>query len=312
MLPGFRFLFSAIVFCISILVFGLGAAALLRAAHEQFASRPSWYPTPSTTLAQQGEPFGQQGESTAAVLSLLEVDPDDNDMSRQAPHDSPPEPGFQAAAIETTAAVTDPAAGKLPDAPKLAAPGAPEQPSPPTTTNEAASDVLPTPEPDKLAHVEPETPLGEGSSTVEPAALITTNEPAALIATNEPETGIAPVDETVPKAVEPSTVTSEPINVPAVRPEPAAPQIAALGRSGEATDTQARDKDANNDTRAQASRIVVRNRLRAQRAAKARRRLAHRARIVRRAAVQQQQPPAAFTALPATTNLTATENPYRF
>ena len=311
MLPGFRFLFSAIVFCISILVFGLGAAALLRAAHEQFASRPSWYPTPSTTLAQQGEPFGQQGESTAAVLSLLEVDPDDNDMSRQAPHDSPPEPGFQAAAIETTAAVTDPAAGKLPDGPKLAAPGVPEQPSPPTTS-EAASDVLPTPEPDKLANVEPETPLGEGSSTVEPAALITTNEPAALIATNEPETGIAPVDESVPKAVEPSTATSEPINVPAVRPEPAAPQIAALGRSGEATDTQARDKDANNDTRAQASRIVVRNRLRAQRAAKARRRLAHRARIVRRAAVQQQQPPAAFTALPATTNLTATENPYRF
>jgi len=41
MLPGFRFLFAAIVMCMSVLVFGLGAAALLRTAHEDFASNPS-------------------------------------------------------------------------------------------------------------------------------------------------------------------------------------------------------------------------------------------------------------------------------
>ena len=41
MLPGFRFLFAAIVLSMSILIFGLGAAALLRAAHEQFASIPA-------------------------------------------------------------------------------------------------------------------------------------------------------------------------------------------------------------------------------------------------------------------------------
>ena len=41
MLPGFRFLFAAIILSMSVLVFGLGAAALLRAAHEQFASIPS-------------------------------------------------------------------------------------------------------------------------------------------------------------------------------------------------------------------------------------------------------------------------------
>ena len=40
MLPGFRFLFAAIVLSMSILVFGLGAAALLRAAHEEFAANP--------------------------------------------------------------------------------------------------------------------------------------------------------------------------------------------------------------------------------------------------------------------------------
>ena len=42
MLPGFRFLFAAIALSVSILVFGLGAAALLRAAHEEFASYSSW------------------------------------------------------------------------------------------------------------------------------------------------------------------------------------------------------------------------------------------------------------------------------
>src|SRR4029077_8790210 len=42
MLPGFRFLFAAILLSTSILVFGLGAAALLRATHEQFVSNPAW------------------------------------------------------------------------------------------------------------------------------------------------------------------------------------------------------------------------------------------------------------------------------
>jgi hypothetical protein len=38
MLPGFRFLFAARVLAMPMLIFGLGAAALLRAAHEEFAS----------------------------------------------------------------------------------------------------------------------------------------------------------------------------------------------------------------------------------------------------------------------------------
>ena len=55
MLPGFRFLFAAIVLSMSILVFGLGAAALLRAAHEEFASTPSWRAAPEPKFAQQNE-----------------------------------------------------------------------------------------------------------------------------------------------------------------------------------------------------------------------------------------------------------------
>jgi hypothetical protein len=67
MLPGFRFLFAAILLSMSILVFGLGAAALLRAAHEEFASIPARRGPPETM-------FAQQNESTRPMLALLRVD----------------------------------------------------------------------------------------------------------------------------------------------------------------------------------------------------------------------------------------------
>lgn len=53
MLPGFRFLFATVVLAVSVLVFGLGAAALLRAAHEEFASLPSWRLTQQPLLVPQ-------------------------------------------------------------------------------------------------------------------------------------------------------------------------------------------------------------------------------------------------------------------
>src|SRR6202021_1196742 len=64
MLPGFRFLFAAIVLSMSMLVFGLGAAALLRAAHEEFASMPAWRPAPETT-------FAQKADAPPPVLAML-------------------------------------------------------------------------------------------------------------------------------------------------------------------------------------------------------------------------------------------------
>ena len=66
MLPGFRFLFAAILLCTSILVFGLGAAALLRATHEQAANGPSWRTGPGQNFAQTPEP---------PVLAVLRVEP---------------------------------------------------------------------------------------------------------------------------------------------------------------------------------------------------------------------------------------------
>ncbi|MGB6759988.1 MAG: hypothetical protein WBE82_19215, partial [Xanthobacteraceae bacterium] len=67
MLPGFRFLFAAVMLSMSLLVFGLGAAALLRAAHESFASNSSWRGAPEVTFVQHTEP-------TMPMLAALRVD----------------------------------------------------------------------------------------------------------------------------------------------------------------------------------------------------------------------------------------------
>ena len=68
MLPGFRFLFTAIVLSMSVLVFGLGAAALLRAAHEEFANLPSRRATPEPM-------FARLNDDPPPTLALLRVDP---------------------------------------------------------------------------------------------------------------------------------------------------------------------------------------------------------------------------------------------
>jgi hypothetical protein len=75
MLPGFRFLLAAIMLSMSLLVFGLGAAALLRVAHDEFASNPSWRGAPEVT-------FAQPAESTPPVLAMLSVDQRGADKSQ--------------------------------------------------------------------------------------------------------------------------------------------------------------------------------------------------------------------------------------
>lgn len=92
MLPGFRFLFAAIVLSLSMLVFGLGAAALLRAAHEQFASAPPWHATPETM-------FAQQTEASKPVLAMLRVDM----PAEQKISDDVPAPAEQTAIAATPA-----------------------------------------------------------------------------------------------------------------------------------------------------------------------------------------------------------------
>jgi hypothetical protein len=106
MLPGFRFLFAAIVLTTSILVFGLGAAALLRAAHEEFASLPSWHPG--------GEPaFAQPGESSPPILAMLRVEPATEEQ--KAP-DNLPAAAVPAEAEQKDAALPETAEPDVPSA----------------------------------------------------------------------------------------------------------------------------------------------------------------------------------------------------
>jgi hypothetical protein len=124
MLPGLRFLFAAIVLSISLLVFGLGAAALLRAAHEEFASIPSRRAPPEIMFAQRG-----QAEPTLALarIEAPEADPKaaaptaDNVQDQPAIDSVPPEPEQRATEPDKMAALTD-AAGPLDNSPSSDAP----------------------------------------------------------------------------------------------------------------------------------------------------------------------------------------------
>jgi hypothetical protein len=78
MLPGFRFLFSAIILSMSVLIFGLGAAALLRSAHEEFANLPSRRATPEPM-------FARLSDDPPPTLALLRVDPVAEQLAVPAP-----------------------------------------------------------------------------------------------------------------------------------------------------------------------------------------------------------------------------------
>ena len=67
MLPGFRILFATFVLSFSVLIFGLGAAALLRSAHEEFVGIPSW------RAAQQ--PLMAAVDAGRPTLAILRVEP---------------------------------------------------------------------------------------------------------------------------------------------------------------------------------------------------------------------------------------------
>src|ERR1700688_776151 len=149
MLPGFRFLFAAIVLSMSILVFGLGAAALLRAAHEQFANNPSWHAAPEAM-------FAQQSEATRPVLATLRIEP---------PPKAQPAPDNAAAAVPQ-----EPAAIAPPAEPPAAVP------APPPPEQMAALNPEPTSTPETAR---PETAVPQIPATNEAAPAQADASPAA-------------------------------------------------------------------------------------------------------------------------------------
>jgi hypothetical protein len=100
MLPGFRFLFAAILLSTSILVFGLGVAALLRATHEQYVSNPSWRNGP------QEKVFAQVSEPAQPVLAALRAEPEAAAEPTPSLRDRVPTIGLPANEPEQVAALT--------------------------------------------------------------------------------------------------------------------------------------------------------------------------------------------------------------
>jgi hypothetical protein len=138
MLPGFRSLSIAVVLAVSMLIFGLGAAALLRATHEEFASVP---------LKQMPEvTFGSREETEQPTLAVLQVDtpaahpaePESNQAEAQ--HPATATPGAQP---ESNAAANAPRDADAPSvATDSATPAASPEPSdsvPPATTDTTPS-----------------------------------------------------------------------------------------------------------------------------------------------------------------------------
>lgn len=179
MLPGLRFLFVAIVLSMSMLVFGLGAAALLRAAHEEFATNPSWHATPETM-------FAQRSDATRPVLAMLRVEETpaveqpQPPQSDSAPAAAPAEPmAIEAAPADQTAAL------KVVDSP-------PPEPSTPQIPVEATSAPI---EPVlALAPTLPETP----AATAEEKPLAEIPSPASQPDATPPAQMAPPVQASAP------------------------------------------------------------------------------------------------------------------
>ncbi len=238
MLPGFRFLFAAIVLSLSILVFGLGAAALLRAAHEEFASTPAWRNAPEMVFAQPVE--------TQPVLALLRVDTPVADKSAD-----------NASTDAATAAITT-----APTEPERIAALKPED-SPPQDTAKPEATVAERPAQGEAASVSAEPSIAEAKSAETQIA-------DTKIEMSENTT--SPANQTAaPAASEPAALPTSP------EATIAATKIATLGGPAVTIETLRPVKaDSAKTDSAKTGSSIIKKRQHARRAA--RRRLAERAR----------------------------------
>jgi hypothetical protein len=174
MLPGFRFLFAAIILSISLVVFGLGAAALLRAAHEEFASNPSWRAAPEVM-------FAQPTETTKPVLAMLSVDmPAAEKVHDDAPASNAP---AEQATIPSTPAEPERIAALKPED------------SPPAETAKPEIPAAESPAPGEAMPALSEAPASAGETRV------------AAIATGEVESS---QNQTIPPQPEPVAEPASP------------------------------------------------------------------------------------------------------
>jgi hypothetical protein len=217
MLPGFRFMLAAIVLLMSILVFGFGATALLRTAHEEFASAPAWQPLPETRFAQERSP-------TKPVLAMLRVD--------DAPKAAPPVQPAGNPAPKAEVPAPDPA-------PVAAAPAAEQQVAPaepaPVASAElqpsaAGNAVAPAPQDSAATSVEPKGVLAAPAQQTDTALTADLPAPSGEVAAiTEPAAPSADGAASAPAVSAEATAPA----TPAPEASPAPEQASALPATAE-------------------------------------------------------------------------------
>jgi hypothetical protein len=217
MLPGLRFLFVAIVLSLSMLVFGLGAAALLRSAHEEFTSLPTRRAQPETVFAQQ-----PAGPATLAMLRIDSSVADPGGAKPSAVADTqgvaaspePPLPGASAEpdkpaaqpepiAALTDAAAPDQAAGS--DQAPVRVATAADLPTPPETEKLESSKPEPSPETTAAPNPDPAAPTMPEATVAAPVPAAAPMDEGARAAARKIATLGGP--EVV---IEPRTVATKP------------------------------------------------------------------------------------------------------
>lgn len=172
MLPGFRFLLAAILLSTSILVFGLGAAALLRATHEQYVSNPSWRNGP------QEKVFAQASEPAQPVLAVLRAEPEVAVEPTPSLRDQVPTIGLPETKPEQMAALTTETDAQ----PQVIAPPADAAPAEPARAETTAETKIETPTEAAAATADTLTPADSTAAIPEakPAVVATASEPAPV------------------------------------------------------------------------------------------------------------------------------------
>jgi hypothetical protein len=216
MLPGFRFLFAAIVLSISMLIFGLGAAALLRAAHEEFVSIPSRRPPPETMFAQRSD--------AAPVLAMLRAEPSaadekaidppitDHGQDEPALVSAPAESGKPIAEPDKIAALTDTATPPQ------------NSPSSEAPTRETAAPEIPIGTQTPSAQAD-DTPLPAAEAKVAAIAEMTPAAPDQS-ATAKPDQASVPIDDNTRIAeTRIATLGGPPVTIETLTPSKVAPAV---------------------------------------------------------------------------------------
>ena len=288
MLPGFSFLFAATMLSMSLLIFGLGAAALLRAAHESFASNASWRAAPEV-------PFAQRPETTMPVLAALRVEPNSFDKANEQTAVAPAPADQLMPAIEPArngAARNDQVAALQPaETPPLEPAKPAEQPTPVSIPeNPPATDVVSPPA--AAAPAEPVAAADDRKLTV-----ATLEATPAKIETIKSEPVAAPASQ---PQTDPAIATVETAPAAEAADSPAAVKIATLGGPPvDVTDDASIPLRTVKLPRSRPDQAAIKKRVQARRALQ-RRRLALRARLMQQQQqanpfAQPQSPPAAVS-----------------